>query len=611
MKATSYLSGLAAILLLNSCGFLYGEPLFNRSPKNAIIGYQIGKQGANYRNWQKITQITDAQGSTTYQTNLAYVELAGGLNYWDGEQWRESKAEIDGYTGGAIAQYGQTKVIFANNLNTVGAIDLQTSDGKELRSHVLGLSYYDSSNGKNVLIAQVKDCRGQIAGSNQVVYANAFDGVSADVSYTYRRGSFEQDVILEAQPPAPEAFGLNPATTELQVLTEFDSAPAPAITGITNQSSSEMSDEILNFGAMSMVPGRAFLLNKHSSSARVSKQWAVISGRNILIESVQILDITNQLNDLPRTSMNSFKPKSGSGIYVVSSHRLLPAMRTAGNSVGEMKLARISPKTGFAFDYVTVVNQSDFTFQGGTYYVSGPVNLTGTTTFEGGAVIKYSAESINEPWDDAALVLNDPQLDDEASDYQPVIFTAKDDDSVGEHIDGSTGDPTGNYYANPALEVNSSTIPTPLSHFRIYYAAVGFYLSAYQIPGGITDDQLIDCEYPTEISCSSGETVPVHNVLMANCQTAFYNVFEANIDAENVTVAVCDTLWSIYTTSRPQSLTMVNCVLDQVHDLNNIYSEYGSYLTGSYNGFYYGLQFGYPTTVIRLSEVANVQTGCS
>jgi len=54
-----------------------------------------------------------------------------------------------------------------------------TSDGKELRSNVLGLRYFDTSSGKSVLIAQIKDCEGQIVGSNQVVYADAFDGVNA------------------------------------------------------------------------------------------------------------------------------------------------------------------------------------------------------------------------------------------------------------------------------------------------------------------------------------------------------------------------------------------------------------------------------------------------
>jgi hypothetical protein len=85
--------------------------------------------------WQKMIQMTDAQGNPLLQPNPAYVELASGLNFWDAtsRQWLESKEEIDAYAGGAIAQFGQHKVIFASNLNTAGAISLQAPGGKELQ----------------------------------------------------------------------------------------------------------------------------------------------------------------------------------------------------------------------------------------------------------------------------------------------------------------------------------------------------------------------------------------------------------------------------------------------------------------------------------------------
>ena len=99
---------------------------------NMVVGYQIGEQGANQRVWQKIVKVTDAKGNFTFQTNRAYVELASGLNYQDPvtDQWLPSKEEIDAYPGGAISQFGQYKVIYANNLNSAGAIDLQTPDAR-------------------------------------------------------------------------------------------------------------------------------------------------------------------------------------------------------------------------------------------------------------------------------------------------------------------------------------------------------------------------------------------------------------------------------------------------------------------------------------------------
>ena len=155
-----------------------------------------------------------------------YTELTTGMHYQDANgNWVEAKELIESYATGAIARQGLYQVIFANNLNTRGAIDLQTPEGKRLRSNVLGLSYYDTATGNNVLIAQIKDTQGELISPNQVLYPDAFAGVKADVRYTYKRGSFEQDVILREQPPTPESLGLNSATVEIQVMTEFLNPP--------------------------------------------------------------------------------------------------------------------------------------------------------------------------------------------------------------------------------------------------------------------------------------------------------------------------------------------------------------------------------------------------
>jgi hypothetical protein len=89
-----------------------------QSSAGSTAGYQIGQQGANYSDWLKIIQTTNSEGGIVLTTNLAFVELATGLNYKDltTGHWLPTKEEIDGHPGGAIAQYGQHKVIFANNL---------------------------------------------------------------------------------------------------------------------------------------------------------------------------------------------------------------------------------------------------------------------------------------------------------------------------------------------------------------------------------------------------------------------------------------------------------------------------------------------------------------
>ena len=160
-----------------------------------------------------------------------YTELADGLNFKDPQtgQWTPSKDEIEAYAKGAIARHGPYQVIFANNLNSAGSIDVRTADGKRLRSNILGLAYYDRSSGKSILIAQVQDSTGELISANQTLYPDAFQGVKADVRYTYKKGSFEQDVILREQPPTPETYGLNSETTEMQVLTEFINSPTPTL----------------------------------------------------------------------------------------------------------------------------------------------------------------------------------------------------------------------------------------------------------------------------------------------------------------------------------------------------------------------------------------------
>ena len=75
-------------------------------------------------------------------------------------------------------------MLFGANLASAGAIELELPEGQRLRSHVLGLSYYDAASGRNVWIAEVKDCPGVIVEPNQVVYADAFEGLKGDVRYT-------------------------------------------------------------------------------------------------------------------------------------------------------------------------------------------------------------------------------------------------------------------------------------------------------------------------------------------------------------------------------------------------------------------------------------------
>ena len=93
----------------------------------------------------------------------------------------------------------------------------------------------------------------------------------------------------------------------------------------------------------------------------------------------------------------------------------------------------------FVLDY-TIMNGGGFTnyvFAGdSTTLISGTVNLYGTTVVEGSAVVKYK----NPLGINTQLVIK-KALDCRTSAYRPAFFVSMDDNTVGETISGSTGNP--------------------------------------------------------------------------------------------------------------------------------------------------------------------------
>jgi hypothetical protein len=301
--AASMLGGLAQIVVGTALASAEAiPPAIQAVSKPLSTSVLVGERGPHQRTWNKVLTWQDDQGRTVSQTNVAYVELESGMHYWEEGQWTETQELIESYPDGAIARQGPHKVILANNLNTVGAIDLQLPDGQRLRSHILGLSYFDGATGQSVLVAGVKDALGWLLPPNQVVYTNAFTNLNADVRYTYRKSGFSQDVILREQPPAPAEWGLNPATTRLQILTEFLEPPAPQVRVMTVNGADGLVDERLDFGSLKIGRGKAFsfgMENEAGRAVRVVKQWTVLEGRTFLVEEVPLMAIEPQLRVLP------------------------------------------------------------------------------------------------------------------------------------------------------------------------------------------------------------------------------------------------------------------------------------------------------------------------
>lgn len=546
----------------------------------APAGPQIVERGPHHNRWETYQTILNIGGRREVRTN-SYVELATGLNRAEGGEWMPAKALVELAPGGAVATQGAHQASFGANANRAGFIEVLTPEGRRLKSHVLGLFYFETTSGKSAQVTGLKDSPGAIHPPNMVVYADAFKDLKADLRYTYKLHGFEQDVILRERPPSPVDFGFDPEETELVVLTEFVVAPEPVRTGRVlkrkvrqGREVDGLTDETLEFGVMMMGPGKAFQLGdqgrpdpgKGGSPIPVGKRWLKKDGRVFLLESVEYPDLKPHLPKLP------LRPEARNRWPVMPIEKMLAAFDTPPARTeplnGRMQVASL-PLTGpgLVVDYDLVTTATNLTFRGDTtYYVSGAVTLYGTTTIEGGAVVKYAPT--NSPYLDfyGPLLLK-------TTDFRPAVFTARDDDTIGETITGSTGSPSG-YYANTALSFSVVTnAPLTLENLRIVHAY--FSISAlYRGPITIRNLQVKNCYVGPYLGES---TAKIHNALLQNT-TYGIGGFATDFQVEQCTFDQCPTAF-------------FSLGSGSVHVTNSIFSGVSSYgfyptLTANYNGVY-------------------------
>jgi len=316
--------------------------LFNISTSHAQLrdagrtqkSARVVERGQNHSRWESVVEITDPRTNEKIQRTNSYVQLETGLHYVDERgNWQESSEEIELLTGAAVARKGPHRVQWAANINTYAAITLITPDGEQARSHVLGLAYYDPDIGDSVMIAGIQDSIGGVAG-NRVIYENAFDGVKADLRYTYTKAGFVQDVIVRERLPDPVELGFDPETVQLQVLTEFVELPRVTrekFTVPTDQfdldeearaalEADELStdrysaDQKYEIGSMQMGRGRAFELGDEQGgkAARVNKRFEQFEGgRDILVETVEFEEVRIETEKLPERERRTASLNAG------------------------------------------------------------------------------------------------------------------------------------------------------------------------------------------------------------------------------------------------------------------------------------------------------------
>jgi len=365
---------------------------------------------ANSILFQRIAFQTNGLGVIT--TNIhSYKSLAAGSCVMSNGVWVDALATVSAVSDGFAATNTSHHAHWLSNLNTDGgAVSVTLPNGAGvLLSKPIGISYYDSSTGSNILFASLQDSTATLLSTNVVLYANAFNNITADVKYTITRSRFESDLIIRDF-VAPASMGLNPATTRLRLTTAFFSPPSPQRTTLTNNG--ETVDSVIDFSSMRMPPGRAFLAQNDAGTVPagyVTKRWIPGSnGVSYLEEEIDMASVSNLLQSLPLHSSitkpdnkirrtASAQPASGRRAVVSTAATFLrPGAQDSRNAISSLNPAAVGKKPEFILDYILLSNAglTNYVFKSDeTTLVEDVCNLYGVTRIEPGSILKFQTNS--------------------------------------------------------------------------------------------------------------------------------------------------------------------------------------------------------------------------
>jgi len=463
--------------------------------------YSVIERGPNHRVMAWVTWTTDAAGRVLAHTN-SYTELQTGMSVPDPDtgQWRDSSPDFEITAEGyAVAAHCQHQVIVAPSLLAPeGVVDLLMPGGAvRLRSAVLGLSLFDPVSGKSLQIASARESAGRQTAPNAITFFDAFEGLKADVRLRNEVGQFHQEVLLNEKltPEQLERLGFDARTVRLEVWTEFLAAPSPSVRTVVLQTETNTAlratmaepdtvDQMLGWGTMRMTRGKTFVEGQAGRSAVVFKEWLQSGGRSFLVEAATYASLQPLLDALPAAGTAALKPKQP------ATRRLAeraPPKRVQPPENRAVQIARLgaagTKPTGqqVVLDYVLLDStQTNLTLQADTtYYIAGTV-ATDRLTVEGGTVVKYT----NTP---QATIIADEVVCRTAS-YRPATFTAKDLDSIGERINGSTGNPADSYYGSIALDLTAAASAVVSN---VHFSCLSNALAGTGIV--LHDAQIMDC----------------------------------------------------------------------------------------------------------------------
>ena len=585
----------------------------NPSPTPFLDGRPPDEIGPHHRSWK-------IAGSGSEEANHI-AEIATGMNFWNGQEWSPSDPSFSVEQDAFVATRVQHKSRISSNLNTKRAVTIITPDGITLSSTPVAIALYDAASGQFAVIGTLTNCVGSLVSSNEVVFENAFSGVCASVFYRLEQGSFEQDVVFTGRFD-PTDYGFPTNTTRIQIITEFYDGQSPhqirrpvyveKDARVRSQRvSPDLMDEKLGFGEFVLGTGHAFTTpsaaHTNGTWAIVAKEFMTVDGRTFVFESVPYASIREGLNALPECdpatggqARINRKAAGRTGYASIPTPPPTPGGQKPNEIAGQTPGVATKPK-GVVIDYIATLGgtiTSGMLFQSSTnYFVSGAVYCNGSATIEGGTIFKYKV---------GAFIQFNGTLTCNASMYRPIVFTAVDDDTVGDTLNGwpnsgYTGRINPSGYANPAI---SCTASLNLNNCRFRYAATAVQNN---LPNNVTitinHSQFLNCVQGIFLAATGGS---------GSCPGT----------GSAVVLKINNSLFS--SVSRPFTLSdfddctclIANCTLDHstqiisgscsytVNSSNSIYasvSSLGFSIAGNRNGFFNSTHFGTSQFVVSSS----------
>lgn len=413
-------------------------------------------------------------------------------------------------------------------------------------------------------------------------------------------------------PASDKASGEGDDSSSAQSIASAAAGPAEEPTAV---------DDEVSFGHLRIGSGKAFGLDAQSGLAvPVFKSWEKIENRQFLIEGTEYMALVPLLERLPapgqarvdamkakvrrtaaispkgteaRTAALSLPKQERDGrqaradvpcfrnrqVDVPTPDRLQPWDATEAGASGRPRAYSQADtqgaRPGLVWDFIIMgTSATNFCFNSdSTFYISGTVTLSGTNTFEGASVLKYTNST------SAKVVCLGPVVCNTAP-YAPTVFTSKNDNTTGEIVTGSTGNPTTAYCGNPSLEVRTSG--QTLHDLRFSHATVGL-LFAYNSAGvnTLSHSQFVRCSTALGlygyVAISTPQALALGNVLIHNATYALYGQY-FQCTGQHLTFHQCTNLAYNALTNYTSTLNFINSLLVP---LGTLYNATTNDMTGS------------------------------